>query len=357
MKSGHSSISGIRYLLICLVLFVCVIPTQAQSKSQDKSDDTPVRIQSTLISVPAIVSDREDRYIAGLKAGDFKLYEDGIEQQIAFFEATEEPINVALLIDTSRSTTRVLDEIKDSAMDFLRELRPQDRAMIVAFDYDVHVLAPLTNNRKTLERAISEAEIGEMVGTVLRDAVIEVTHRHFKTVDGRKAVVLLTDGKDHQSRISEEDLLSEATESGAMIYPIYYETMGAGFRRRGRFQFPRDGGGGGRRRERRFPRRDDNPARDERRERRAQRNETAIDFLTELAQVSAGRFYTSSADDLRDTFGSIADELRHQYQLGFYPDAEKLDGKPHSIKVTVSRSGAVVRARRSYTSARANSGQ
>lgn len=351
MKSSHRSTGGIRFLSLCLILFVCATSIQAQDKSQDKSDDTPVRIQSTLISVPAIVSDREGRYIAGLKAGEFKLYEDGIEQQIAFFEATEEPINVALLIDTSRSTTRILDEIKDSAMDFLRELRPQDRAMIVAFDYDVHVLSPLTNNRKTLERAIREAEIGEMVGTVLRDAVIEVTHRQFKKVDGRKAVVLLTDGKDHRSNISEEELLSEAAESGAMIYTIYYETMGAGLRRgRG---FPRQDGGG-RRRERRFPRRDNNPERDERRERRAQRNETAVKFLTELADVSAGRFYTSSADDLRDTFGSIADELRHQYHLGFYPDSEKLDGKPHSIKVKVSRSGAVVRARRNYTAARAD---
>lgn len=334
MKFSHRSTLGTGSLF-CLLLLVFVNSAQAQ----DKSDDAPVKIQSTLISVPAIVSDREGRYIGGLKAGDFKLFEDKVEQPIAFFEATEEPLNVALLIDTSRSTTRILDEIKDSAMDFLRELRPQDRAMIVAFDYDVHVLAPLTNNRKALERAIREAEIGDMVGTVLRDAVIEVTHRHFKGVNGRKAVVLLTDGKDHRSGISEEELLSEAAESGAMIYTIYYETgMGAGFQRRGRFRFPREGRARDGRGERR-------------RERMNERNEMAVDFLTELADVSAGRFYTSSAEDLRDTFRSIAGELRHQYQLGFYPDTEKLDGKPHSLKVIVSRSGAVVRARRSYTAA------
>lgn len=331
-------------LLICFFLLVCV----GVARSQEKSDETPIKIQATLISVPVIVSDRDGRYIAGLRNKDFKLYEDGVEREIAFFEATEEPISIALLIDTSRSTTKVLDEIKDAAGDFLREMRPQDRAMIVAFDYDVHVLSALTSDRKMLERAIRDAEIGQYIGTKLRDAVTEVTRRHFKTVEGRKAIILLTDGKDFQSRISEDELLAESAESGAMIYTIYYETgMGGAFRRGGRFPFPRnrrDDVG----RRRRFPYSEMPPQQSDRRTRRIQRNEDAVSFLTELAEVSAGRFYTSTTDDLRDTFRSIADELRHQYQLGFYPDAEKLDGSRHTLKVTVSRTGAVVRARRSY---------
>jgi len=339
---------ALRLFLCSFILFVCANGAQAQ----DKSDDAPVKIQTTVISVPVIVSDRDGRYIANLKAADFKLYEDGREREIAFFEATEEPVSVALLIDTSRSTTKILDEIKDSAIDFLRELRPRDRAMIVSFDYDVHVLSPLTDNRKSLERAVRDAKIGEYIGTKLRDAVIEVTRHHFRKVEGRKAIILLTDGKDFQSQIAEDELLSEAAESGAMIYTIYYETgMGGGFRRGGRFPFPRNRRNDDGRR-RRFPFGDTQLQQQDRRDRRMQRNEDAVSFLTELADVSAGRFSTSRAGNLKDTFSSITGELRHQYQLGFYPDTE--DGKRHSLKVTVSRAGAVVRARRSYTAAGAD---
>ena len=111
--------------------------------------------------------------------------------------------------------------------------------MVVSFDYEVHVLSALTSDRKILERAIKDARIGEQLGTALRDAVAEVIERRFKRVNGRKAIILLTDGKDFGSRINPEDLFDEAAEAGAMIYPIFFET---GFPGRGRnaprFPFP-----------------------------------------------------------------------------------------------------------------------
>jgi VWFA-related protein len=135
----------------------------------------------------------------------------------------EEPLNVALLLDTSKSTEPVLDEIKSAGVKFIKELRPQDRAMIVAVDYDVHVLSQLTSDRKGLERAVKNAKTGEMVGTVLRDAIDEVVGRSFKNVEGCKAIILLSDGKDVGSRISEPALIDEATESGAMIYTVFFQ--------------------------------------------------------------------------------------------------------------------------------------
>lgn len=329
-------------LVLCLTLGL--IHSPLASSAQQRQSDDPIKVQATLVSVPVIVSDRQGRYISGLKVEDFKLYQDRIEQPISFFDAAEEPLNVALLLDTSRSTFEVLDDIKKDAANFLKEMRPQDRAMVISFDYDVHVLSPLTSDRKALERAVKDARIGEQFGTVLRDAVSGVFKRDFKPINGRKAIILLTDGKDAGSSISEQALLDEAAESGAMIYSVFFETgfPSGAFERR----FPRRRGGLGRRDP--FPP-IDRPRPDNRRRQRVDmKNEDAVAFLTRLAEVSAGRFHSSAVSDLKKTFKLIAEELRHQYRLGFYPDNAKADGQRHTLRVEVRTPDAVVRARRSY---------
>jgi VWFA-related protein len=341
---------NIVFLLSLSALFV-----NAQTQQET---DAPIKLGSTLVSVPVIVSDRNGRYVAGLRAQDFTLYKDGAKQEIAFFATEEEPLNIALLLDTSRSTESVLDEIKDRAKDFLKQLKAQDRAMIVTFDYDVHVLTRLTSDRKALEQAIKNAAIGEYVGTTLRDAVFEVFDKHFKQVSGRKAIILLTDGKDHGSDVTTDELLEAAEESDTMIYSIFYTTNLPNFRPRDGRPFPRGGPGGfppmGRRR--RFPLMSESsqpfqqfPDRNERRRRREQQNERAEEFLEELSNVSAGRLYRSDIGDLKKNFALIADELRHQYRLGFYPDGERQPGSLHKLRVEVAMQDAVVRSRRSYT--------
>lgn len=336
-----------RSVISLAALLIATGPASAQKQS-----DAPIKVQTTLVSVPVIVSDRAGRYISGLRLENFKLYQDRIEQRIAIFDAAEEPLNIALLLDTSRSTSRVLDDIKKDAGNFLKELRPQDRAMVVSFDYDVHVLCALTSDRKAVEKAIKNAEIGERVGTTLRAAVDEVIEHQFKRVDGRKAIILLTDGKDHGSRVSEEELLDEATESGAMIYSVFFET---GFERQGlKGPFGRRGGRGGW--GRRFPPNGRPRGEGPRRERVEIRNEDAMDFLTRLSEVSAGRFYSSKVSDLTSTFKLVAEELRHQYRLGFYPDVNKADGQRHTLRVEVNAPDSVVRARRSYQAASFSNG-
>ena len=337
-------------VLVLMALLVSVVGNQ--TAAQQKSDDS-INLQSTLVSVPVLVSDRAGRYFPGLTIQDFKLFEDRTERKIELFDNVEEPINVALLLDTSKSTAEVLDTIRKDATNFLKELRPQDRAMVVSFDYAVHLMSPLTSDRKALERAIKKCEIGEYVGTTLRDAVADVIGRHFKRIDGRKAIVLLTDGKDVGSEISEEQVLDQATESGAMIYSVFFETeFGRGLRNGG--MSPRPGWGGWRRRYLVDP----DPAQAPnggRPQRGAVRNERAQKFLTDLSEASAGRFFRSDVVDLNKTFNQIAEELRHQYRLGFYPDFSKADGQRHSLRVEVTKADAVVRARRSYQAASAAS--
>ncbi len=312
--------------------------------AQDKATDEVIKIDTTLVSVPVIVSDRQGHYVPNLQAKDFTIYQNGAKQNIDFFAATEEPLNIALLIDTSHSARDVLDDIKDSARGFLKLLQPRDRAMIVSFDFAPHVLSPLTSDGEQLKRAVKQAEIGEYVGTTLRDAVFDVVNKTFAGIKGRKAVILLTDGKDAGSDVSSKDLLYSLEESDVMIYTVFYQT-GRNFNQ-DRFSFPRRQGGG-----RRggifgggFPRGD----RPQRRERVEQKNEEAKEFLQDLSDRTAGRFYPSEVTNLKKTFGMIVEELRYQYRLGFYPPDEKSDRTLHELKVKVARPETAVRSRSSY---------
>ncbi|MEP6925492.1 MAG: VWA domain-containing protein [Pyrinomonadaceae bacterium] len=318
--------------------------------AQSQSSEEVIKIETTLVTIPVIVSDRQGRYIAGLEAKDFTLFQDGIAQSIDFFAATEEPLNVAILIDTSRSTAEVLPDIKNAATGFVERMQPQDKAMIVSFDYAPHILSSLTANQKDLKRAIERAEIGEQFGTTLRDAVNEVVEKSFAGIKGRKAIILLTDGKDFGSDVSTEDLIYSVEESDTLIYSIFYQTGPAAFSAGNR-------GGIFRRRERggifggRLPPDDDNrfpipPQRSGRR--RGQSNEAATEFLQKMADATAGRFYRSEVADLTNTFGLIIDELRYQYRLGFYPPNAQKDAALHPLKVRVSRADAIVRARQNY---------
>src|SRR5262249_30651009 len=160
----------------------------SRSSTPAQSTDDAIQLKSTLVSVPVIVSDRSGRDISDLRREASKLNEDRAKQRTGVFDTEEEAITVALLLATSRSTAGVLDDIKDSATKFLKEMRPRDRAMVVSFDGDIHVLCGLTSDKRSLEQAVKSARIGDRVGTELRDAVAQVFDRHFRNVEGRKAI-------------------------------------------------------------------------------------------------------------------------------------------------------------------------
>ena len=317
------------------VLLMFIVPA-AVLNAQEVDPGEVVKINTALVSIPVVVNDRQGRYMPGLKAEDFTVYDDGNLQTISFFAAEEEPLTVALLLDTSKSTRDVLGKIRDAARDFIKLLQPSDRCMIVSFDYAVHPLSPLTSDRKTLEKAIKKAEIGEFVGTVLRDAIFEVVERSLAGVRGRKALIILTDGKDHGSYPSRSELLYMLEESDAMVYSVFYKTElpFGGFRRGGR--------GGG------FPPRGPIARR---RVRAEMEDADAIDFLGQMSETTAGRFYNRDVTDLKKTFQLIADELRMQYRLGYYPPQQNMPGGTiHNIKVKLVHKDMIVRARRTYRS-------
>jgi Ca-activated chloride channel family protein len=320
--------------------------------AQDKEDEI-IKVETSLVNIPVIVSDRDGRHIGGLKAANFSVFEDGKPQKIEYFVSEESPINVAILLDTSRSTRAVLEEIKEAARDFLGQLRPSDKAMIVSFDNDVEILSELTSDRRMLEDGIWNAEIGERAGTVLRDALYEVVNQRFAAVKGRKAMILLTDGKDAGSYTEEEELMRQIDESDTLIYSIFYETgnlRGGRMRDRNPDIFSGRNRRGGMRRQNRFPDDFPPPNVERRRQRVEMANERAVDFLQSISDSTAGRLYQENISDLGQVFTSIADELRKQYLIGYYPERDGNQAEVHQIRVRTDRPNAVVRAKTTYRS-------
>src|ERR1041385_8133288 len=212
-------------------------PPQTQQPTGPEEVDAGdiIKVNTTLVTLPVSVMDRDGRYVPNLRKEDFRLWEDGTEQQVAFFSSVDKPFSVVLMIDTSGSTRFRLEDIQDAAIAFTNQLRPDDRVMIVSFDDQVHVLSEFTSDRNRLRDAIRRTRTGD--GTKLYDAVDMVMNQRLNTVSGRKAIVLFTDGVDTTSNhASYATNVRDAEELDALIYPVQYDTyadMGNG------------GGGGG----------------------------------------------------------------------------------------------------------------
>jgi VWFA-related protein len=319
----------------------------------DDNDDV-IRIETNLVTMPVSVLDRDGRFIPGLQQRDFKIFEDGVEQKVDYFQSVEQPFTVALLIDVSPSTQFKIHEIQDAAIAFVNQLRPADRVMVIAFDERMHLLTPPTNDRMRLRNAIRRAEFGN--GTSLYDAVEMTIERELRQVSGRKAVVLFTDGVDTTSRRGAyASSLRASEESDALFYPIRYDTsreMGVGRGYPGRRGYPPVGrggrvsmadilgailmggnvniGGGGSGSS-------------------SAEYETGQQYLETLAQNSGGRkFEAQSLYNLEAAFSGIAEELRRQYSLGYYPENAGQPGDRKQIRIRVMRPGVVVRAKNSY---------
>ena len=329
---------------------------KAQEQTAEEVDeDEVVRVNTALVTIPVSVLDRDGRFIPALRKEDFRIFEDGTEQQVAYFAATEEPFTVALVLDTSGSTRFKLEDIQDAAIAFLDELRPSDRVIVVSFDDSVRVLSEATSDRRMLRDAIRRTRPGG--GTRLYDAVDLVIQRQLALARGRKAIVLFTDGVDTTSRTASfQSTLAEAEELDALIYPIQYDTYDtAGGGGGGGGTWPGSpggvgvlgkiagvilggggvtigggGGGGGAGTSRGDYRR-------------------GGDYLRKLSEATGGRHY--NADDMRylqDAFTNIAEELRRQYSLGYYPGRQSQASERRQIRVRVKRPNLVVRARDSY---------
>src|SRR5262249_36049669 len=151
--------------------------------SLNKDEGDVVRVDTNLVTMPVSVLDRQGRFIAGLNQRDFKIFEDGVEQKVEYFQSVEQPFTVILLIDVSPSTQWQIEDIQRAASAFIDQLRPNDRVMVLSFDEKVHVLSQFTNDHYALKNAIARTKFGD--GTSLYDAVNHVLEQELSQVQGR----------------------------------------------------------------------------------------------------------------------------------------------------------------------------
>ncbi len=182
-----------------------------------------VRVETSLVTIPVSVMDRDGRYVPNLQKGEFRIWEDGVEQEVAFFQSVDKPFSVVLMLDTSPSTQFRLEDIQDAAISFIDQLRSDDKVMVVSFNDDIKILSEFTTDRGRLHRAIQRSKTDD--GTRLYDAVDMVINQQLNRVQGRKAIVLFTDGVDTTSRhASYQSNMMDAQELDALIYPVQYDT-------------------------------------------------------------------------------------------------------------------------------------
>ena len=151
---------GLMLTMISL-LFASLSSAQSDKQKQKPTEDDPIKLHTTLVQVPVVVKERGGRYLTDLRKDEFTIYEDGARQTVEYFGTTEEPFNVALLLDSSGSTADQLQQIKMAALAFLDNLRPQDKVMLVEFNDSVRILSELTSDREQLRRAINDIRAGE----------------------------------------------------------------------------------------------------------------------------------------------------------------------------------------------------
>ncbi|HNQ16324.1 MAG TPA: VWA domain-containing protein, partial [Pyrinomonadaceae bacterium] len=197
-------------------------PTPEQADEDLQTDGEVITVSTELVTIPVKVLDRNGRFVGGLTKENFSVLEDDAAQEIAYFSNEQQPFTVALVLDMSYSAKFKAEEIQAAAISFINQLRPADRVMIVSFDEEIFVNCEPTNDRRRILAAIKATKIN--FGTSLYDAMSLVMDR-MKKIDGRKAIVLFSDGVDTTSRRS-ADLtnLREATELDSLIYPIQYDT-------------------------------------------------------------------------------------------------------------------------------------
>lgn len=272
-------------------------------------DEDVVRVDTDLVVLNVTVADKAGQYVPGLKLSDFKVFEDGQEvplKLIKSFSAHESPFASVILLDTSGSMETRMSLGRSAAIRFLDGLRPEDVAAVYNFDYRIEQVQDFSSSRDLAPMAFGLRAKGM---TALYDAIIQAADSLARRTETRKAIVVLSDGMDTQSKASSGKALDAAMAVGANIYAV---DMSAS-----------DGA--------------------------SSRNQQSALLLKNFAEKTGGRFLaTPGGPALRDAFASIAQELGHQYTIAFRPANQLRDGRWRTLEVKLSRPELIVRTRKGY---------
>ncbi len=367
------------FKMLFLVLFFSLTFAShifSQDKTPPKAEeaDEILKIDTQLVDVPVVVTDKNGTPLLNLKKDNFIVFEDGVKQDLTDFAAVNAPFEVALLLDTSGSTRSDLSLIQRSAENFIASLRKGDRVSIVSFATEVksgkktassRVLTELTDDRVKLKNALAEVKLSN--GTPYYDGLLDVVEKIFKEpakdeFRGRRALVALTDGVDSTSAADFAEVRERFEQTGIVSYFIQVDTReffeenllgdcevalrfsAAQIKRYYRTFYPKSkiekvsnfcGLGD-------FERLDISK----------RLYELADSEMQRLAKTSGGKvFPVVDLSEARNAFTKVADEIGKKYSLGYYPSNEKRDGAGRKIKVTLKGvpAGAQIRAREGYT--------
>ncbi|HWW84131.1 MAG TPA: VWA domain-containing protein [Vicinamibacterales bacterium] len=336
---GVSSMGRLRWLLVTITIALgsatmAVIATQSQATPgqggaqpqpeppQPRQPPTPsppnqpFRAGVDLVSLSVTVSDGTARYVTDLGAEDFNVYEDGVKQDVTFFNKTNLPVALALLLDTSASMETKLPTAQEAAIGFARRLRPQDLAEVIDFDSRVVVLQNFTNNATELEQAIHKTSAGG--STSLYNAVYialkDLKKVVAKNVDEirRQAIIVLSDGEDTSSLLPFEEVLDLAKRSETAIYTIGLRAgEGPSISTKG--------------------------------------FKEAEFVMRQFSQETGGRaFFPNQLADLNSIYGQISDELSSQYTVGYTSRNPRRDGAWRRVVVRLNRQGLNARTKLGY---------
>jgi Ca-activated chloride channel homolog len=317
MTRSHSIRFGLTTLVAGIALAQLPAAQTPAKPGQQPSTQQPsgvFRAGIEVVSLNVTVVDAQNHYVTDLREEEFSVFEDGAKQELTFFNRTNLPIALSLLIDTSASMEQRLQTAQDAAIGFARRIRTQDMAQIVDFDSRVQIAQGFTNKPDELERAIRSTSAGG--STALHNAVY-ISLKELAKVKAtnpdeirRQAIIVLSDGEDTSSLVTFDEVLDLAKRSETAIYTIGLQ--------------PREVSGLKGFREAEF-------------------------VLKQLAQETGGRsFFVQRVDELTDVYGQIADELSSQYTMGYASKNPRRDGAFRRLVVQVKRPNVTPRTKRGY---------
>jgi Ca-activated chloride channel homolog len=278
-------------------------PQPVATFSQDQDDDV-VRVNAELVILNATVLDKDGRFVSGLRRADFRVFEDGQEQKLTAFTAEETPFAAAILLDTSGSMESRLTLGRSAAIRFLDGLRDEDVAAVYTFNTKIEQWRDFSPGRDLPARVYG---LHTRTYTALNDAVVRAADDLAGRPEKRRAIVVLSDGGENYSHASADKALDHAVQSGATIYTVNMSEPGMS------------------------------------------RDIAAAGILKNLAEKSGGRYVASpGGQEMRDALASIAEELGHQYTLGYRPGNRARDGRWRVIQVKPPKPDVTVRTRKGY---------
>ena len=293
-----------------LTLFLVIASLSIVAVGQVE-DDTVIAVDSSMVVMNATITDRNNSNVAGLKKEQFSIFEDGVQQQIVFFEAEETPFAAVILLDSSGSMEERISLARAAAIRFLDGLRATDSAAIYRFDSEVNLVQDFSNSRDVTERIFDVKSYGM---TVLNDAVYKAAKDLETRPEKRRAIIVLSDGADTMSGRSADAALKAALAANAVIYTVDMSSPEAS----------------------------------------AKQKMESAGALKKFAAKSGGTYVSSPGGvAMREAFEKIVGELGVQYTLGFSPSNLKKDGKWRDLEIRVARPNLTIRTRKGYHAVKA----